>query len=198
MMQLRRRSIRRAVAGIVAAALVAVLASAPAPARAATHTRNAAPVPVLRWTDCGDGFQCTTARVPLDYDRPTGRPSSSRSCAGRPTTRPQKIGSVFINPGGPGGSGIEFVAGFGHELFSEEVRARFDIIGFDPRGVGQSTPLRCFRTEAEVFEAIAPYAFPVTAGRGRRVDRRRPPRRPRLRRPAPADPRSHEHGQRCA
>jgi pimeloyl-ACP methyl ester carboxylesterase len=169
-MQQRRRSIRRAVRAAVAAALaVAVLASVPSPARATTrtrhsgtHTRHGAPVPVLRWTDCGNGFQCTTATVPLDYDHPTGR-TIELALMRRPADDPaHKIGSVFVNPGGPGGSGIEFLADFGSDLFSDKVRARFDIIGFDPRGVGQSTPLRCFNTEDEAFGALAPYSFPVT------------------------------------
>jgi alpha/beta hydrolase fold len=84
--------------------------------------------------------------VPLDYDRPKGRQITlalTRLPAGDPSRR---IGSLFINPGRPGGSGVEFVQGAGPFLYSDEVRARFDLVGFDPRGVIGSTPLRCYET----------------------------------------------------
>ncbi len=61
-----------------------------------------------------------------------------------PATEPSKrIGSLLVNPGGPGGSGVELVKDAGTQLFSKELRARFDIIGFDPRGVNASAPIRC-------------------------------------------------------
>ncbi len=163
MLQRRRRSIRRIIPAVAVALVAAVLTSVPSPAPATTGTRDAAAVPVLRWTGCGGGFQCTTARVPLDYDLPTG-PTITLALLRRPADDPaHKIGSIFVNPGGPGGSGVEFLAEFGDDLFSDQVRARFDIIGFDPRGVGQSTPLRCFRTGDEALEAFSkPYEFPVT------------------------------------
>ena len=53
---------------------------------------------------------------------------------------------MFINPGGPGGPGVQFVREVGHDIFSDEVRARFDVVGFDPRGVISSSPLQCFDT----------------------------------------------------
>jgi pimeloyl-ACP methyl ester carboxylesterase len=75
----------------------------------------------------------------------------------------RRIGSLFINPGGPGASGVEFVQGAGPFLYSDEVRARFDLVGFDPRGIIGSTPLRCCET---LDEALAdwevPFQFPVT------------------------------------
>jgi pimeloyl-ACP methyl ester carboxylesterase len=75
----------------------------------------------------------------------------------------RRIGSLFINPGGPGASGVEFVQGAGPFLYSDEVRARFDLVGFDLRGIIGSTPLRCCET---LDEALAdwevPFQFPVT------------------------------------
>ena len=78
--------------------------------------------------------------VPLDYDRPKGK-QITLALTRLPAADPgRRIGSLFINPGGPGGSGVEFVQGAGPFLYSDEVRARFDLVGFDPRGIIGSTP----------------------------------------------------------
>jgi len=118
--------------------------------------------PLLDWTACRDGFECAKAVVPLDYDKPFGASitlSLIRLTAADPA---QRIGSLFVNPGGPGGSGVDVVRGVGKSL-PLELRARYDLIGFDPRGVMRSTPLRCFDTLAEALGARPPIAFPVTA-----------------------------------
>lgn len=95
-------------------------------------------VPQLTWTDCGDGFQCASATVPLDYDRPEGR-SIEIALVRLPAMDPaNRIGSLFLNSGGPGLSGIEFVRTAPPGAF--QLFARFDIIGFDPRGLGASRP----------------------------------------------------------
>jgi pimeloyl-ACP methyl ester carboxylesterase len=156
-----RRVLLILVAAATAAGLLATPMAAAAPT-AAPATTAAAAVPSLHWTDCGDGFQCATARVPLDYDRPRGAKISlalTRLPAGDPA---RKIGSIFINPGGPGGSGVDFVQALARVLYSDEVRARFDIVGFDPRGIIRSTPLRCFETLDEAVAVLPPMAFPVT------------------------------------
>lgn len=95
-----------------------------------------------RWTDCGGGFSCAEIRVPRDYAAPTEgylNISIIRAAATKPDKR---IGSLLINPGGPGGSGVEFVRG-GLSIFPKGLRERFDIVGFDPRGVNSSTAIRC-------------------------------------------------------
>ena len=119
----------------------------------------------LEWTSChpeaGASFQCAVARVPLDYSRPQGQTIAialTRLPASDPSRR---IGSLFLNPGGPGGSGVDYVLGAGPYLYTDEVRARFDLVGFDPRGVIRSTPLRCFGSEAE-WPPFTPFAFPLT------------------------------------
>jgi pimeloyl-ACP methyl ester carboxylesterase len=156
----------------VLAALVAVLAAtlftiAPAGATAPSSSgTGSAAVPRLDWAACaGEGleaFECATAVVPLDYDRPKGK-QITLALTRLPAADPgRRIGSLFINPGGPGGSGVEFVQGAGPFLYSDEVRARFDLVGFDPRGVIGSTPLRCYETFDEALAALAPMAFPVT------------------------------------
>jgi pimeloyl-ACP methyl ester carboxylesterase len=134
----------------------------PAAVAAAPPDAGSPPVPVLAWTDCGGGLQCATAAVPLDYRRPRGE-RISVALARLPASDPaHRIGSLFINPGGPGGSGIGFLQGAG-QLFPAPVRARFDIVGFDPRGVGLSTPVRCFDSVVEQQAFFARFGlFPVT------------------------------------
>ncbi|HEU4422438.1 MAG TPA: alpha/beta hydrolase [Pilimelia sp.] len=132
----------------------------PAGAAPAAGAPTAAAAPVT-WTPCRDGFQCATVQVPLDYDKPAGPKISVevvRLPAGDPSRR---IGSLFLNPGGPGGSGIDIARGLGPFL-PLEIRGRFDIVGFDPRGIMRSTPLRCFKTFDEAISVLPPFAFPVT------------------------------------
>ena len=101
-------------------------------------------------------------RVPLDYDRPRSG-TISIALARLPATDPaHRIGSLFLNPGGPGGSGVDFLFGAGPFLYTDEVRARFDLVGFDPRGIIRSTPLRCFNSPEEWEPYFTPFAFPLT------------------------------------
>jgi pimeloyl-ACP methyl ester carboxylesterase len=154
--------LRRVMLVLVTIATAAGLLAMPTAAAAPTRTAATAAVPTLDWTDCGDGFQCATARVPLDYDHPHGAKISLaliRLPAGDPARR---IGSIFFNPGGPGGSGVDAIRAAGPILYSDEVRARFDLVGFDPRGIIRSTPLRCFETFDQALAVLPPMAFPVT------------------------------------
>ncbi|MDL4773986.1 MULTISPECIES: alpha/beta hydrolase [Thermomonosporaceae] len=94
------------------------------------------------WKDCGDGFQCTAVEVPLDYAKPNGS-RLKLSLIRLPASDPSKrVGSLFTNPGGPGGSGVGFARSVAR-TFGADLRRRFDIVGFDPRGVGASAPVRC-------------------------------------------------------
>jgi pimeloyl-ACP methyl ester carboxylesterase len=148
----RPRRSARVVTAVLAAALVLPLTGA-----AGRPTAEPAPQ-VLAWSGCGDGFECTTAAVPLDHDRPGDR-TISLSLIRKPAGDPgRRIGSLFTNPGGPGASGVDFVRNAA-AAFDPEVQARFDIVGLDPRGVGASTPLRCFPSSAEqlaFFTALPP------------------------------------------
>ena len=111
----------------------------------AAQTRERA----IEWQPCHEQFQCATVRVPLDYDRPRSG-TISIALTRLPATDPaRRIGSLFLNPGGPGGSGVDFVLGAGPFLYTDEVRARFDLVGFDPRGIMRSSPLRCFDSPEE-------------------------------------------------
>jgi pimeloyl-ACP methyl ester carboxylesterase len=100
-------------------------------------------VPTLTWSDCGDGtHQCTPAQVPLDYHRPDG-PSLTLQLRRWPAADPAaRIGTLFLYAGGPGSSGWSWVQTFATSV-TQEMRDRFDIVGFDPRGVQRSQPVSC-------------------------------------------------------
>ena len=129
---------------LVVACLAASLLAVPAAAEEATGSGPGPAVPQLDWQACGaeaPGFECATAEVPLDYDRPRGAKITlalTRLPASNPSAR---IGSIFFNPGGPGGSGVDFVQGLGQELYSPQVRARFDRSGSTP--AASPAALRC-------------------------------------------------------
>ncbi|MEV0286251.1 MULTISPECIES: alpha/beta hydrolase [unclassified Kribbella] len=105
------------------------------------------------WERCGSNQQCATIEVPLDYSKPTGETIELRARKVLARDRAGKIGTLFINPGGPGASGQEFAASAGFVLGAQLLR-KFDVIGWDPRGVGQSTPVRCLDT-AQMDKYIA-------------------------------------------
>lgn len=111
-----------------------------APPTTTTTVALPPPVPVI-WTPCGDGFECARTTVPVDYQDPTGA-TLEIALVKRPASAPeQRIGTLLVNPGGPGASGVRRVRrGL---TISPEVAARFDIVGFDPRGVGESSPITC-------------------------------------------------------
>lgn len=125
----------------------------------------AAPTGKVNWTPCfrTEGpFECGTVAVPLDYDKPHAA-TISISLVRLPAADPsRRIGSLFLNPGGPGGSGVEFTVFAGPSLFTQEVRDRFDLVGFDPRGVGRSTALRCFGSPRQWEPFFTDVAFPTT------------------------------------
>lgn len=96
----------------------------------------------LDWAPCSGSFECTTVTVPLDWTDPAAGEldiavTRSRAEGGEPR------GSILTNPGGPGASGIDIVQSSLSFMVGDPVRAVYDTIGFDPRGVGQSTAVRC-------------------------------------------------------
>jgi pimeloyl-ACP methyl ester carboxylesterase len=95
----------------------------------------------LAWSRCG-ALQCATLSVPLDHSNPGG-PTIGIALARRPAKSPAtRIGALVINPGGPGNSGIDALASE-LRVLTPKIQARFDIVSFDPRGVGRSRPIRC-------------------------------------------------------
>jgi pimeloyl-ACP methyl ester carboxylesterase len=150
----------------LAAALVAALFAAPVSAKSSSLS-----VPNIDWGSCGEGFEgveCATVNVPLDYDRPNG-PKTQIAVARVPAADPaRKIGTLFLNPGGPGGSGVDLALfGFG-EFLNQTLQGRFDIVGWDPRGIGASTPIQCWDTNAarNAYFGDSPI-FPYQAGQER-------------------------------
>ena len=110
----------------------------------------------IDWKDCSDGtspFQCGTVTVPLDYEHPDGRTITIAVRKLPASDSDAEHGSLFINPGGPGASGVAMMQVMA-PMFTEELRGAYDIIGFDPRGVGQSTPITCW-TNDEIKQHLA-------------------------------------------
>ncbi|GGZ25692.1 alpha/beta hydrolase [Streptomyces nitrosporeus] len=98
----------------------------------------------LRWRDCGvEGFQCTTMKAPLDYARPDGGDVDLAVARKKATGPGERIGSLLVNPGGPGGSAIGYLQGYAGIGYPAPVRARYDMVAVDPRGVARSEPVEC-------------------------------------------------------
>ncbi|MEZ0165524.1 alpha/beta hydrolase [Kineococcus sp. LSe6-4] len=125
----------------------------------------------LQWADCSGGFECTRLTVPVDYDQPAG-PTTTLAVVRLRTqaTGEDRLGSLVLNPGGPGASGVEY-ARAAQNVVSPDVRDHFDVVGFDPRGVGSSDPLRCL-TDAEVDEFLATDPTPDDPAEVRALERR--------------------------
>jgi pimeloyl-ACP methyl ester carboxylesterase len=114
---------------------------------------DAVPTPKLGWYSCYGWAQCATAKVPLDYDRPTGKQISLALLRVKARDQRHRIGSLFVNPGGPGGSGVTMALSAPYFL-SDALLDRFDIVGMDPRGIGYSQQVNCFGTAARQTPAM--------------------------------------------
>ncbi len=96
----------------------------------------------LAWSNCGGKFECATMDVPLTYDQPDGK-TISLDLIKLPAADPeQRLGSLVLNPGGPGGSGVDY-ARAARVVVTGNLLDQYDIVGFDPRGVANSTPIEC-------------------------------------------------------
>ena len=111
----------------------------------------------LQWSSCGGSFQCTTLKVPLDYGQPQGK-QISLAVVRLPAVSPsRRIGSLLMNPGGPGASGVQFLKSAA-SIFPS-LKERFDLVSWDPRGIGASAPVHCIDGPArDAFDAIDPVA----------------------------------------
>jgi pimeloyl-ACP methyl ester carboxylesterase len=132
-------------AGCGGAAGVPALQTGAPSSSSATPTPTPAPPPSplgapASFVPCDQTFQCATVTVPVDYAAPTG-PTIGIGIVRQPAKdQAHKLGVLLVNPGGPGGSGIETVES---GQVPQAVADRFDVIGFDPRGVGRSAALKC-------------------------------------------------------
>lgn len=95
----------------------------------------------LVWSSCGPN-QCAKLTVPIDYFHPEGATLKLALLRAPAKSPSRRIGSLVVNPGGPGGSGIDYGAAADF-IVTKPVRAAYDIVGFDPRGVGSSSPIEC-------------------------------------------------------
>ena len=123
----------------------------------------------LAWVPCKDKpqMQCADVKVPLDYKKPGGK-TIIVAMAKVPAANGKPIGSLFVNPGGPGESGIDLVSG-ADKIFSKALRDQYDIVGFDPRGVGSSTAVDCV-SDAELAK-IADTDVDLSTPEGRQTDK---------------------------
>lgn len=108
-------------------------------------------------------FSCATIDVPLDYSQPKGQTISLQLVKIHDTDNTASLGSLLLNPGGPGASGLEFALGVYGQI-SPDILSKFDLIGFDPRGVGLSSPIRCLSdSEKDTLNSASPDML-TTAG----------------------------------
>ncbi|MFI5981861.1 alpha/beta hydrolase [Streptomyces sp. NPDC051555] len=148
------RPLTKRAAVLLSVATVATALASPVTAAAPTAA-------ALRWTDCKTAryptLQCASLAVPLDHERPAGR-QISLALTRVPHTARTSQGPLLVNPGGPGGSGRS-LAGYVASALPKAVAAQFDVIGFDPRGVGRSEPtLDC---GAGHFKPVRPDSVPL-------------------------------------
>jgi len=150
-------------------------ASEPAPPVAAEAAEALRGAPPLAWGPCAGAAdprqQCATIEVPLDYQAPRGRKieiAISRIPSATPDLR---RGVLLLNPGGPGGSGLDLPS-FAVTVLPQSVLDRYDLIGFDPRFVGSSTPLTCGLTALERGPQHQPAGFDATIGVARDIAER--------------------------
>lgn len=102
----------------------------------------------LAWSECDIGYECAKLRVPLDYENPNAAEISLQLIRYVDQVKKKRVGSVVLNPGGPGGSGVDFVKSAGKAV-ARNLNDEFNVVSFDPRGVGASAPVRCVSGAAE-------------------------------------------------
>jgi len=143
---------------VVAVAVIALVATRGSGDKVVSPTPSSESAPAglsafygqkVSWSGCGKA-QCAKVKVPIDYAKPDGA-TTSLSVKRILATRGKAARSIFVNPGGPGGSAMDFADQMAGS-FGKDVRAKFDIVGVDPRGVGKSSPLKCF--SAKQFDAF--------------------------------------------
>ncbi|GGV26283.1 alpha/beta hydrolase [Streptomyces longisporoflavus] len=161
---------------------LALVTTTIAAATAVPGVSSAATPDTVRWGPCPKGvssprLECSTLEVPLDYRNPDGRRieiAISRLAAKDPA---QRRGVLLTNPGGPGGAGLDYPAVLAGAGLPQKVLDSYDVIGFDPRGVGRSTPVTCDLTAGQQARGnFAPYAHTAAdvareAGNARRIAR---------------------------
>src|ERR1019366_407214 len=104
----------------------------------------------LIWKSCNSGFECAQYKVPVDYNHIDNNTFTLQVIKHDANTPTKRIGSLIMNPGGPGGSGIQYVLS-ADSIVSTSIEDVYDLIGFDPRGVNLSQPIRCLTDTQEDY-----------------------------------------------
>jgi len=115
----------------------------------------------LSWSGCGGTFECARLTVPIDYADPTGDTIRLALVRLPAADGGARLGSLVLNPGGPGGSGVDY-ARAARAIIDQSVRDKYDIVGFDPRGVARSGEITCL-TDAQTDTFLASDATPDDA-----------------------------------
>ncbi|MGW6873068.1 alpha/beta hydrolase [Streptomyces xanthophaeus] len=168
-MRMKRLAPLLATAGLIATTL---------PLMAATQASAAPGGEYLKqkpaWQRCSPdqpaSYECATIKVPLDYRRPAG-PTLDLALSRIKSENPAKRhGVMLFNPGGPGGSGLDLPLMM-NESMPADVREQYDLIGFDPRGVGASSPVSCGLSDEEqnFIRPYRPETFPSDVNWARTV-----------------------------
>ena len=110
----------------------------------------------INWQDCYGGFKCATFKVPRDYSNLN---AGEFDIAVMKHVADNAVGNLVVNPGGPGGSGVDYAYSY-ETAFTKAVYDAFNIVGFDPRGVGRSSAIDCL-TNAETDQAYASNSYPL-------------------------------------
>ncbi|KUM75699.1 alpha/beta hydrolase [Streptomyces griseorubiginosus] len=155
-MKFRRLRLTGAAVSALAVAWTGAATSASATPTTPTAP-SAPPVPALAWSDCQGGFECANAQVPLDYREPQGRTLTLAVIRKKATDPSKRKGTLFLQPGGPGNSGVDFVRN-NYDDLPTALREDFDVFGYDVRGVGRSSQVVCWDDPT--------YTRAVTAAKG--------------------------------
>ena len=138
-------------------AIIAVLISAPIYSNSRSISKNWTLKEFqnqeLKWQNCYGNFECSTLLAPVDYDKNTGDVFHLKIIRYNATDQRHKLGALVVNPGGPGASAFDYAYN-AENIVSAAIREKYDIVGFDQRGVGQSDPIRCL-TDKETDEMLA-------------------------------------------
>ncbi|MFI1156291.1 alpha/beta hydrolase [Streptomyces sioyaensis] len=148
---MRSRRIAPLLAVSTVATLVPVLAPATVSAASTSMEQYLQQRP--KWHRCNNtapaSYQCATIKVPLDYSRPDGKKIELAISRIKTNAAGERRGVLLLNPGGPGGPGLGMPLGMASKL-PKSVKRHYDLVGFDPRGVGQSSPVSCGLTNKEM------------------------------------------------
>lgn len=149
-MKMSRFRLRNSLLALSLSAVFALTACAPSASPAPSSLSEGVPAELapfyeqaIAWKSCDSGFECARVDAPIDWANPAGK-TLELSLIRHRASGSDRAGSLFVNPGGPGGSGVTFIRDNLDYAIDKKLQAAFDVIGFDPRGIGESTPVTCY------------------------------------------------------